>query len=44
MVKAKLNRLRVKYNTPKNFSRLKSSIEPAQFMKSIGSIHDLSYI
>ena len=27
MVKAKLNRLRVKYNTPKNFNRLNSRFE-----------------
>ena len=32
------------YNTLKNFTRVNSSIELTQFMKSIGSIHDLSYI
>ncbi len=43
MVKAKLNRLST-IIPPKNLTRVKSSIELAQFMKSPGSIHEFSYI
>jgi hypothetical protein len=32
------------HNTPKNATRVKSSIDLAQVMKSLGSIHDFSYI
>ena len=32
------------HNTPKNATRVKSSIELAQVMKSLGSFHDFSYI
>ena len=32
------------HNTPQNATRVKSSIELAEFMKSPGSIHEFSYI